>query len=215
MEGRSSRLFSNAAIDPNLSRCFANGAASVARSVRFDRLDDFRSSEPCSAVVPKVPSFMCRPARPAICAISAGGQPPRPAPVEFADPGEGDMVEVHVETHADRVGRDEIVDLAGLEHADLRVARSRAQRPENDRGAAALPADQLGKREDVAMAKATTALRGGSARHLFVAGVGQVEKRGRLTYSTLGNQPPHQRLDRVGAEEHRFLHARARAKAAR
>ena len=59
------------------------------------------------------------------------------------------MIEVHVQTHADRVRRNQIIDLAGLEHADLSVARAGAQRPEDHRGTAALPADQLGKGEHV------------------------------------------------------------------
>jgi len=37
------------------------------------------------------------------------------------------MVHIHVEAHADGVGRDQIVDLARLEHVDLGVARAWAQ----------------------------------------------------------------------------------------
>ena len=57
---------------------------------------------------------------------------------------EPDMVHVHVQAHADRVGRDQVVDLARLEHLDLGVARARAERAHHDRRAAALAADQLG-----------------------------------------------------------------------
>src|SRR5208283_6060659 len=70
-------------------------------------------------------------------------EPARTAAVEFADPGEGDGVEIHVESHANRVGRDQIIDLAGLEHADLCVARARAKRAENDRRPPSLMTDQL------------------------------------------------------------------------
>ena len=35
--------------------------------------------------------------------------------VELAQAGEGDMVDVHVQAHPDRVGGDEKIDLAGLE----------------------------------------------------------------------------------------------------
>ena len=42
------------------------------------------SSPPTSAVVPKVPSFMWRPARPAICASSTAAQRAQRAAVEFA-----------------------------------------------------------------------------------------------------------------------------------
>jgi hypothetical protein len=46
-------------------------------------------------------------------------QPPRAPPVKLAQRGEGDMGDIHVEAHADRVGSDEIIDLARLEHRDL------------------------------------------------------------------------------------------------
>src|SRR5579872_4665039 len=71
-------------------------------------------------------------------------QAARAAPVEFAEAGEGDMVEVHVEPHSDRVGSDQVIDLAGLEHANLSIASPRAQGAEHDSGAAALPPDHLG-----------------------------------------------------------------------
>ena len=48
-------------------------------------------------------------------------------PVEFTDAGEGDMVEVEIEAHADRVGGDEEVDVAVLVERDLGVARARAR----------------------------------------------------------------------------------------
>ena len=54
-----------------------------------------------------------------------GGQPAPAAAVIFGQAGERDMGDVHVEPHPDRVGRDQIIDLARLIHRDLRVARAR------------------------------------------------------------------------------------------
>ena len=68
--------------------------------------------------------------------------------VEFAQAGEGDVVDVHVEAHADGVGRDQEIDLAGLEKLDLSVAGARAQRPHHHRRSAAMAADQFGDRVD-------------------------------------------------------------------
>lgn len=69
--------------------------------------------------------------------------------VELAERGERDVLDVEVQAHADRVGGDEPVDLAGLEHRDLRVARARAERAEHD-GRAALPrGDPIGDLVDV------------------------------------------------------------------
>ena len=64
--------------------------------------------------------------------------------VELAQASEGDMVDVHVEAHADRVGRDQEIDFAGLEELDLRVAGARAERPHHHRRPAAMAADQFG-----------------------------------------------------------------------
>ena len=75
-----------------------------------------------SPVTPNVPSLRKRPARPAIWRDLLRIEPTRAPAVELAQAGEGDMVDVHVEPHADRVGRDQEVDLAGLEQFDLRVA---------------------------------------------------------------------------------------------
>ena len=59
------------------------------------------------------------------------------------------MVDVEVEAHADGVGRDEKLDVAGLIERHLSVARTRRQRADDDGGAAALTADQFGDRVDV------------------------------------------------------------------
>ena len=45
--------------------------------------------------------------------------------VELAVGGKSDVVDVEVEPHADRVGRDQIIDVAVLVERDLRVSRAR------------------------------------------------------------------------------------------
>ena len=69
--------------------------------------------------------------------------------VELAVGGERDVIDVEIEPHADGVGGDQIVDVAGLVERDLRVARARRQRAEHHRGAAALAADQFGDGVDL------------------------------------------------------------------
>ena len=66
--------------------------------------------------------------------------------VELAIRGEGDVIDIEVEPHADGVGRDQVVDLAGLVERDLGVAGARRERAEHHRRAAALAADQFGDR---------------------------------------------------------------------
>ena len=58
-----------------------------------------------------------------------GRQVARGAAVELALLGEGDVVELQVEAHADGVGGHQVIDLAGLVQGDLGVAGARAQRP--------------------------------------------------------------------------------------
>ena len=49
--------------------------------------------------------------------------------VELVQLGEGDMVHIHVQPHADGVGRDQIIDFAGLIERHLGVAGARAKAP--------------------------------------------------------------------------------------
>ncbi len=64
--------------------------------------------------------------------------------VIFAVGGEGDVVDVEVQSHSHRVGRHQIIDVAGLEHRHLRVAGARRQRSQHHGRAAMLALDQLG-----------------------------------------------------------------------
>ena len=69
--------------------------------------------------------------------------------VIFAVGGEGDVIDVEVEPHADRVGGDQIIDVARPEHLDLRISGAGRQRAQHHGGAAMLAADQLGDRVDL------------------------------------------------------------------
>ena len=56
--------------------------------------------------------------------------------VELAQLGEHHAIHVHVEAHPDRVGRHQVVHLAGLVEGHLRIARPRGQGAQHHRGAA-------------------------------------------------------------------------------
>src|SRR6185312_6863117 len=64
--------------------------------------------------------------------------------VELTVGREGDVVDVEIEAHADRVSGDEIIDVARLIKRDLGVARARRERTKHHGGAAALTPDQFG-----------------------------------------------------------------------
>ena len=102
-----------------------------------------------SPVTPKVPSCMCRPARPAIWRQFLREERPHAVAVELGEAGEGDVADVEVQPHADRVGGDQIVDVAVLVERHLGVAGAGRQRPHHHRAAALLAPDQFGDRIDI------------------------------------------------------------------
>ena len=94
-------------------------------------------------------AVLAKPARPAgDLGDFLGMEPARAPAVEFAQPRKGDMVDVHVQPHADRVGGDEKIHLARLEQFDLGVAGARAERAHHHRRSAALAPDEFGDRVD-------------------------------------------------------------------
>ena len=96
--------------------------------------------------------------------------------VELAVGGEGDVIDVEIETHADGVGRDQVIDLAGLIERDLRVARARRQRAEHHRGAAALAADKLGDGVNFVGREGDDGGAARQPRELFLAGESQLRQ---------------------------------------
>ncbi len=170
----------------------------------LDRLDDLGVERPLLGGRAKAAVAHMAPGAAGDLGNLSGGKAPRPTAVELGGAGKGDMVEIHVEAHADRVGGDQVIDLAGLEHPDLGVARARRERAQHHRGAAALPADQLGQRKDVGDGKGDDGAARRQPRHLFVPGVGEGRKPRPADVLEFGDQAAHQRLDRVGAEQHRL-----------
>jgi hypothetical protein len=61
--------------------------------------------------------------------------------VELAVRRKCHVIDVKIESHADRVGGDEIVDVAGLVKFDLGIAGARRQRAQHNGCAATLPPD--------------------------------------------------------------------------
>ena len=127
--------------------------------------------------------------------------------VEFDQARERDVADVHVEAHADRIGRDQIVDLARLVERDLGVAGARAERAEHDRSPAPLPADQLGERIDVLGGERHHRAPARQPGNLGGRRVGQGGEPRPRDHLGLGHQLLQERPDRVGAEEHGLVPA--------
>ncbi len=139
------------------------------------------------------------------------GQAPVAAAVEFLEAGEGDMGDVHVEAHADRVGGDQIIDLAALEHRDLGVAGGGRQRAHHHRRAALEAAQHLGQRVDLLGGEGDDGASRRQPAQLGRAGIAQGREARAADDLRFGQQLADQRLQRVGTEDQRLL-AAARAK---
>ena len=130
-----------------------------------------------------------------------GFERPHPPPVELLKRREGDVPDVEVEAHADRVGGDEIVHLAILVELDLGVARARAQRPHHHGRAALAAAQQLGDLVDALHRESDDRAARRHARHPPAPGM--AEPRHPLAAPELGlrdelaDHPAHRR----GSEE--------------
>ena len=134
------------------------------------------------------------------------GQPARPMAVELAQPGEGHVVDVHVEAHADRVRGDQEVDLLLLVEGDLGVAGARAE-PAHDHGAAApAAADQFRQRIDLGRAERDDGAARRQAHELGRTGIGELRQAGPRLHARLRHQALQQRADRLRAQEHGLDH---------
>ena len=156
-------------------------------------------------VVPKVPSRVARPARPAICAELGGIELAELIAVELAVGGKGDVIDVEIEAHADGVGRDQIIDVAGLIERDLRVARARRERAEHHRGAAALAADQFGDGVNFVGRKRDDGRAARQPRELLLAGISEHRQPRPADDVRAGQQLLDHRPHGGGAEHQRFL----------
>ena len=135
------------------------------------------------------------------------GQRTRRAAVELAQAGEGDVMDVHVEAHADGVGRHQVVDLARLVEFDLGVAGARAERPHDDGRAAALAADQLGDAVDLGRREGDDGRAWWQAGDLPRPRIGQGREARPLDEFGIGYQGADPALAGVGAHHHGLAQA--------
>ena len=132
-------------------------------------------------------------------------QPPHPYSVEFGEPCKGDVVDVEIEAHADRVGGDDVIDLAILEQFDLTVAGFRAQRAHHHRRAAAKPPQHFGHGIDLLGTEGDDRASGRKAREFARADMRQRRKPWPLADLDLRDQRLHHRFQRGRAQQHRLL----------
>ena len=123
------------------------------------------------------------------------------AAVELGELGEGDVVDVEVQPHADGVGGHEEVDLAALVEGDLGVAGAGGQGAEHHRGAAAARPHPLGEVVDPGHREGDD---GGARRQpadLQAAPVAQGREPGVAADGHVGHHRRHHAPHRVRAQE--------------
>jgi hypothetical protein len=117
------------------------------------------------------------------------------------------MGHVHVEAHADGVGGDEVIDLAGLVHGDLGVAGAGRERAHHHGGAAAHPAQHLGYGINLLGREGDDGGARRQAGELGRTGIAQGRETRPPDDLGLRQQRAHHRRERFGAEDHGFLAA--------
>ncbi len=132
-------------------------------------------------------------------------QAPLAVAVELAEGGKSDMGDVKVQPHADRVGGDDVVDLARLEQLNLAVAGLGAERAHHHRRAAAEAAQHLGHRVDLLGRERDQRRARGQAAELGRAGVPQRREARAVLDLRARDQRADHGLERRRAEQHRLL----------
>ncbi len=148
-------------------------------TMRLDPLDFLRGESGRRfrrADVAECPVLLVTPGATGDLGHFADRQSSRTLAVELAERREGDMIDIQVETHADGVGRHEIIDLTRLEHRDLGIARGRAERAHDDRAAATQTPQHLGDAIDLLDREGDDGGAPGEARELARPGANSTSK---------------------------------------
>ena len=124
--------------------------------------------------------------------------------VELVQAGEGHMVHIHVQPHADGVGRHQEIHLAVLVHLHLGIAGARAEATHHHGASATAAADGLGDGIDFGGRESDHGAAGRQARQLGGAGIFQLGQAGPRLDLDLRHQALQQGADGFSAHEHRL-----------
>ena len=175
--------------------------------MRFDGFDDLVRQRRALGRGAKGAVAHAAPGAPGDLRDLGGRQTPGAVTVELAQAGEGDVIDVHVEAHADGVRRHQEVHLPLLIQRHLSVPRSRAEAAHDHGAAAFTAADQFGDGVDLGGAERD---HGGARRQshkLRRTGIGQLRQPRAGFDQSVRHQTAQQRADGLGAEEHGLDHA--------
>ncbi len=127
--------------------------------------------------------------------------------VELGDAGEGHMLQIHIQPHADGIGGDHVIDLARLIEIDLGVARARGEGAEHHGTAAARAPHLFGQGVNIGGGKGDDGRPARQARQFLRPGIGEGGKARARRNLDIRDQPLDQRLHGFGAQEHGFRQA--------
>src|SRR5260370_6710568 len=125
--------------------------------------------------------------------------------VELAVRSKCPVADVEMGPHADRIGGDEIVDVAGLVEFDLGIAGARRKCTKYNGSAATLPPDQLRDRVNLVGRKRHDRGTAWLAGNLLLAGVNELRQARAAEDVGAREQFFHHRTDRGGAQNQRLL----------
>ncbi len=116
------------------------------------------------------------------------GQAAMAHPVELGQAGEGNVVHIEVEPHADGIGCHEIIDLARLEQGNLAVARFGGKRAHDHRRTAAEAAQHFGHGIDLLGRECDDGAARGHPRKLLRPGMAERGEARTADHFGLGHQ---------------------------
>src|SRR6202023_4023878 len=135
------------------------------------------------------------------------GEPAKLITIKLAVGSERDVINIQIEPHPDRVGRDEIFDVAGLIELNLCVAGSRRERTKNNRCAAPLPANEFGNGIDLLGGERDNCRPTGKPADLFLSGERELRQARPGDDVRSGQKPLDEGAHRLGSEHQGFLAA--------
>ena len=135
------------------------------------------------------------------------GQPALSASIKLSQRAKGNMLQIKVEAHADRISGDDVIHLAILKQLDLLVARFGRKRPHHHCRPAPEPAQHFGHGVDLLGRECDYRTARGQARQFATACVGEGGEARALNQFSLWHQRFDHRLQRGGTQQHRFFAA--------
>ena len=179
------------------------------KAVFLDRVDflgrKLRVVAAAAGQRPESPIALMAPGAPGDLGHFSAGQTALADPVKFAEPRKGDVFDIEIEPHADRIGGDQIVYLAVLIELDLLVAGFGGKRAHHHRRAAAKPAEHFGDSVNLFGTEGDNRTARRNSAELLGPAMAQCRKARAADNLGPGQQSADRRLDCGRTQQHGFF----------